>query len=104
MYKRQRVNRAVGAKQLGHFGIQTAGAVHVGAGQRIGGGGSDLSEGFILHRFAGNQRHVARRGIVVIVMQAAGIDKMRIGAANGGCVLIHRFSKSVDAAADGFGD
>ena len=75
---------------------QTRLGVQVGRFDRIAGGADDFAERFVLERIGRELCHVARGGIVVVVMYAMGIDKMRARHAQLGGFGVHAIGKSAD--------
>ena len=59
-----------------------------------------LSKFLVIQTFIKNQVHVVGACIVVIVMEAAGIDEDRIDAAEALCLYIHQRCESFNTSCD----
>ena len=61
-------------------------------------GGNDLPEGFILQGCHGDQIHIIGSGVMVVVMHAAGVDKVGIDRSEFRGLFIHHLGEVVQAA------
>ena len=75
-----------------------AGFTLVGRLDLIGSGATDLLEGWILPRLSGNACHIVCGCIVIVVVKAIRIHKMRVLEPKLRHALIHHVHKSTDAA------
>ena len=64
------------------------------------GGAADGEKIVIGHGGAGDDRKIPGAGVVIFILEAVGVGKMRIGAAQCGGLLIHQIHKIGDGAAD----
>ena len=73
-------------------GFATAGARIVGG---VFGGGADLGDGRRIQTKLGQQHHIGHASIVIAVVVAIGIYKVRVGHANDFCLPVHFGNKDL---------
>ena len=95
---RERVDEFVGVFERQGRGVQ------VGCVNRVGARGDDAAELFVLQRVGGEPRHVARGGVVVVVVYAMGVHKMGAGHAELGGLAVHAVGERLDGAGRVAGD
>ncbi len=69
----------------------------------MGRGVSDSGKKLVLEKSPGNNRKVIGGGIVIIVMETVGVDKMSVFAAKLRRLIVHHFGKVIHTAPDMFG-
>ena len=74
------------------------GAFHIG--ETVGAGTADFYKGWVLNGRLGDSCHVVGGGVVVFVVESAGIGEMASGAAQAGGPLVHQVRKCLAGAAD----
>ena len=92
----------VGNEQVG--GVELAGITHVGGGDGVGLGVAHGHKGVVLQCLAGYEPQIPRGGIVVVVGQTRGVDKMGVLAAQFLGAAVHLVHESGDAAGDLLGE
>ena len=75
-------------------------ALRLRGGHVVGGLGDDRGEALVLHAGLRDDRQIARGGVVVFVVESAGIGEMASGAAQAGGPLVHQVRKGLSGAAD----
>ena len=73
-------------------------AFHIG--EAVSAGTADFYKGWILDGRLGDLCHVVGGGVVVFVVESAGIGEMASGAAQAGGPLVHQVRKGLSGAAD----
>ena len=76
----------------------------VGGRHGPGDGVADGGEEVVLERLGGDEREVCGRSVVVFIGQAMRVRKVRAGAAELGCALVHQLHEGPDRAGDMLGD
>ena len=84
-------------KEVG--GREGAGGILVRGGKRPGGAAGDLGEHGVFEGGAENERQVARAGVVVVVVQAAGVREVGVGTAELDGFLVHERDEVLPGAA-----
>ena len=85
-------------------GVDGAALLEVGGGQIIAGRAGDGPEGLIFQGLHGDFRHVPGGGVVLLVVEAVGIDKVGAGAAQIPGGLVHQLHEGLHGAGNIFGD
>ena len=68
-------------------------ALFIGCPEGVAGGTADLTEFFMADHFPGDQSHIPGTGVVVIVRETMGVDKMSVRASQFCGPLIHKISE-----------